>query len=275
MNKAIILVSGGLDSLITAAVAHKENDEVYFLHVNYGQNTEQKELESFHKICDFYKPKQSQVVNIGYLKSFGGSVLLDSRKMENGKWKMENDRSGNLRLPYSVSAELASVQSSMDNGKWKMENDCVTSYKLQDTSSFPASRGVHEVPGTYVPFRNGNLIAIATAYAETINANRIYIGAIEVDGSNYPDCRGVFFESLEKAINYGTRDECNIRIITPLLNLTKAEIVKLGYELKVPMLYSWSCYFDNDIACGICDSCILRLRAFKENGLTDPIPYRK
>ena len=221
MNKAIILVSGGLDSLITSAIAHKENDEIYFLHINYGQNTEKKELESFHKISDYYKPKQIQIVNIGYLKNFGGSILLDSK---------------------FVSSE-------------HNESDIV--------------------PETYVPFRNGNMIAIASAYAETIRATRIYIGAIEAEGSNYPDCRGVFFEYMGKAINYGTKNNFSVKIITPLLNMTKAEIVKLGYELKAPMELSWSCYFDNEIACGQCDSCYLRLKSFKEAGLIDPIPYRK
>ena len=228
MSKAIVLVSGGLDSLVTASIACNENDEVYFLHINYGQRTERKELKAFQKICDFYKPKDKKIVKIDYLKDFGGSSLTDKK----------------IKIPINIEP--------------------------------------FEIPNTYVPFRNGNMIAIATSYAEVINGNdelqnnaiKIYIGAIEVEGSNYPDCRSIFFQHLEKAINYGTKNETNIQINTPLISMTKADIIKLGHELKVPFELSWSCYSENDTACGVCDSCFLRLKAFAEAGIDDPIVYR-
>ena len=243
MEKAIVLVSGGLDSLVTACIACNENDEVYFLHINYGQRTEKRELKAFQKICDFYKPKDKKIVNIDYLKEFGGSSLTDKH----------------IAIPINTEP--------------------------------------YEIPNTYVPYRNGNMIAIAASWAEALNSSefgirssefgvrssefgvqktntvKIYIGAIEVEGSNYPDCRAVFFESLEKAINFGTRHTLNIQIQTPIINLSKASIIKLGKSLNAPFELSWSCYSQNDLACGVCDSCFLRLKAFKEAGIEDPIAY--
>jgi len=220
ISRAIVLVSGGMDSLITASVASSENDEVYFLHVNYGQRTEQKELESFHKICDYYQPKGKKVTAIDYIKDFGGNSLTD------------------------------------------------TSLEI------PSAKASSPLPNTYVPFRNGSLISIACAWAEVIDANKIYIGAVEVDGSGYPDCRSVFFRALETALNYGTKVDFKVEIKTPLIALKKSEIVLLGAKLDTPFELSWSCYRDNYRACGECDSCYLRLKAFKEAGLTDPIPYK-
>ncbi|MCL2064131.1 MAG: 7-cyano-7-deazaguanine synthase [Candidatus Cloacimonetes bacterium] len=243
MSKAIVLVSGGIDSLVTACIAIEENDEIYFLHVNYGQRTEKKELKAFQKICDFYKPKDKKIIDIGYLKQFGGSSLTDK----------------NIDIPINIDP--------------------------------------FEIPNTYVPFRNGNLIAIACSWAEVLNIQnemnhhvserneqtresqsqitfKIYIGAIEVEGSNYPDCRSVFFQSLEKAINLGTKYNINLEIKTPIINLTKSNIIKLGKSLNAPYELTWSCYSENEIACGECDSCFLRLKAFKEADLEDPIIYR-
>ena len=260
MNKAIVLVSGGLDSLVTACVASRENDEIYFLHLNYGQRTEERELTAFQKICDYFKPNDQKVINIGYLKEFGGSSLIDK----------------NIDIPIN-------------------------------TEPF-------EVPNTYVPFRNGNMIAIACSWAEVLNTKlpisqkcsylqsdicqskslsgndyciytkkdfchdnilKIYIGATEIEGSNYPDCRRDFFQSFEKAIDYGTRNNLKVKICTPLNSYSKADIVKLGKKMNIPFEYSWSCYSENDIACGQCDSCLIRMRAFEKAGLHDPIPYRK
>ena len=222
MNKAIVLISGGMDSLITTCVARQENDEFYLLHVNYRQRTEKKELEAFHKLCEYFKPKEYKIINIDYLKDFGGSSLID----ENAPIPLYDELTPNSQLPTS-----------------------------------------------YVPYRNGNLISIATSYAEVIRANKIYIGAIEVDGSGYPDCRRVYYDALESAINLGTKDDTNISLITPLINLKKSEIIKLGISLNAPFELSWSCYQNNDLACGVCDSCYLRLKAFKEVGIDDPIPY--
>jgi 7-cyano-7-deazaguanine synthase len=131
------------------------------------------------------------------------------------------------------------------------------------------------IPITYVPFRNAHLLSIAVSWAEVLGAGLVYIGAVEEDSSGYPDCRGDFFRAFESAVRYGTRPETGIRIVTPLINMRKAEIVKLGVELKAPLNLTWSCYRDQDAACGECDSCLLRLRGFKEAGVEDPVAYRK
>jgi len=218
LNRAIILVSGGLDSLVTASIAHDENDEVYFLHLNYGQKTEARELKSFQAICDYYHPTDQRVIHLSYIKEFGGSSLVDE----------------NLLIPEE--------------------------------------RVTNELPSTYVPFRNGNFICVAVHYAETIKANRIYIGAVEVDGTAYPDCRQNFFLYLQTAINAGLKNY-SLEICTPLIKLSKSEIVRLGVERQVPFHLSWSCYSNNELACGKCESCYYRLKSFAACGCKDPIPY--
>ena len=130
-----------------------------------------------------------------------------------------------------------------------------------------------EIPITYVPFRNGNLLSIAASYAEVKEANYIYIGAVEEDSSGYPDCRLEFLKEFQKAINLGNRPETNIEIKLPIIFSSKKDIVKIGMELNSPLELSWSCYSSNEKACGKCDSCLLRLKGFKEAGFTDPIEY--
>jgi 7-cyano-7-deazaguanine synthase len=132
-----------------------------------------------------------------------------------------------------------------------------------------------DIPTSYVPFRNANMLSIATSWAEVIGAGRIYVGAVAEDSSGYPDCRPEFYEAFEKTIEAGTRPETRIRIKTPIIDLRKSEIVKKGMELGAPLHLSWSCYRSEDLACGTCDSCALRLRGFAEAGETDPIPYRE
>ncbi|NLW18979.1 MAG: 7-cyano-7-deazaguanine synthase QueC [Candidatus Cloacimonetes bacterium] len=220
MNKAIVLVSGGLDSLVSAAVAARDCEELYFLHVNYGQRTQKKELESFEAICRHYAPKRAEVISWDWLARIGGSSLIDT----------------NMEIP------------------------------TQDPTD--------EVPSTYVPFRNANLLCAAVAWAEVLGANSVYIGAVEEDSSGYPDCREVFFSAFEKTVETGTKNLIPIKIMTPVLQLSKAEIVKLGLELGAPFEHSWSCYSSNDEACGECESCRLRLKAFAQAGHTDPIKYR-
>jgi len=130
-----------------------------------------------------------------------------------------------------------------------------------------------EIPTSYIPFRNAHLLSIATSWAEVIGANRIYIGAVAEDSSGYPDCRPEYYEAFQRAIDLGTKPETKIEIVTPVIQLRKSEIVKLGVELGAPLDLSWSCYQREDAACGECDSCALRLRGFREAGLRDPIPY--
>jgi len=220
-SKSIVLLSGGMDSLVTAAIAAKESEEVYFLHLNYKQKTQERELKAFEQISGFYKPKDTLIIDIDYLAKIGGSSLTDK----------------NMRVKNHDEV-----------------NDIV--------------------PDSYVPFRNGNLLAIATSWAEVIGANRIYLGAVEEDSSGYPDCRESFYTAYQKAIDMGTKDKTKIKIVTPIIHMKKSQIIAMGDELKAPFEYSWSCYKENDEACGVCDSCHLRINAFKEAGLKDPIPYK-
>lgn len=225
MNKGIVLLSGGMDSIVTAAIAIQECSETFFLHVRYQQRTEERELSSFHKIKEHYKPDGSLICDLTYLKQIGTSSLLDET------------------IPLKPSSEI---------------------------NSFPK-----KIPDTYVPFRNAHLLAIATSWAESIAAERIYIGAVEEDSSGYPDCREVFLKAFNEAMNLGTKGSTIFDIRAPLLHLTKKEIVLKGIELQVPFQYSWSCYQNNDTPCGICDSCRLRKKAFREAGAKDPLLYNK
>ncbi len=130
------------------------------------------------------------------------------------------------------------------------------------------------VPASYVPFRNAVLLAAATGWAEVLGAHCLYIGAVSEDGSDYPDCRRLFFEAFQRAIDAGTRERTRLELRTPLIGLRKADIVRRGLELGAPLQLTWSCYRDAELACGRCDSCLFRLRGFAEAGHLDPIPYR-
>jgi len=130
-----------------------------------------------------------------------------------------------------------------------------------------------EVPSSYVPFRNAHLLSIATSWAEVINAKRIYIGAVAEDSSGYPDCRPEFYDAFQRTVDAGTRPETQIEIVTPVIYMRKSEIVKRGIQLGAPLHLTWSCYQGESVACGHCDSCALRLRAFREAGVDDPISY--
>lgn len=221
MSKAVVLLSGGMDSLVTAGSAAKENNELFFIHFSYGQITAEKELECFHKLVDFFNPEDKLIVNLDFFKAIGGSKLINS-----------------------------------------------------ESSFSPQENDYPNIPQTYVPFRNGCFLALSTSWAEVINAEKIYIGAVEADSSGYPDCRKVFFHYYNKALTKGTSSKSDLSIITPLIDMNKSEIIKLGQEMNLPFELSWSCYFENKKACGICDSCRLRIRAFKKAGLKDPLDYK-
>ena len=220
--KVIVLVSGGMDSCVTAAIARGENDELAFLHVSYGQRTEARERKAFNDIADSYGVEQRLDISIEHLTKIGGSSLTD-------------------------------------------ESILVTEANLESK----------EIPTSYVPFRNANMLSIAVSWAEVIGATAIYIGAVAEDSSGYPDCRPEFYEAFQKTIDAGTKPETHIEIRTPIIHLSKAEIVKKGIELNAPLHLSWSCYRSEDLACGTCDSCALRLRGFEQSGLKDPIAYAK
>lgn len=228
---AVVLLSGGMDSCVTCARAIEDGYDVAALHVNYGQRTQERELRSFHAICDHYGIVRRLVVDISHLAAIGGSSLTD---------------------------ELISV-------------DDTTLAKNGAGASTGAEADA--VPTSYVPFRNANILAIATSWAEVLSARAIYIGAVEEDSSGYPDCRDVFFRAFEHVIETGTKPGSSIRIQTPVIHFTKRRIVEEGIRLGAPLEYTWSCYRDNAVACGTCDSCALRLRGFQQAGIVDPIDY--
>jgi 7-cyano-7-deazaguanine synthase len=217
---AICLVSGGMDSCVTAAIAHSENDELAFLHVSYGQRTEKRERQSFEALADHYNVKSRLVISLEQLAKIGGSSLTDSA------------------IP-------------------------VTTPNLASST----------IPSSYVPFRNAHLLAAAVSWGEVIRASAIYIGAVAEDSSGYPDCRPEFYEAFQNAIDVGTKPETHLTIRTPVIHMRKSEIVRKGLELGAPLHLTWSCYRESELACGNCDSCALRLRAFREAGASDPIPY--
>jgi 7-cyano-7-deazaguanine synthase len=131
------------------------------------------------------------------------------------------------------------------------------------------------IPATYVPFRNAHFLSVAVSWAEAIGAGAIYIGAVAEDSSGYPDCRPEYYKVFQELIRVGTRPETQIEVVTPVITLKKSEIIRRGLELGAPLHLTWSCYRDEEMACGACDSCLLRLRAFAEAGAADPIPYRR
>lgn len=147
---------------------------------------------------------------------------------------------------------------------------CLTDRSIDVPEGEPDREGI---PVSYVPFRNANLLSVATSWAEVLGAAAIYFGAMEEDSSGYPDCRGAFIEAFERVIDEGTRPDTHIRLVAPLLHGTKADVVRLGVELGAPFALTWSCYQREDVACGRCESCLLRLRGFREAGARDPIPY--
>lgn len=221
MPLAVVLLSGGMDSCVTLALVREAGYDVAALHVNYGQRTQERELQAFTAICDHYDIHRRLVCDISHLAAIGGSSLTDTALPV---------EPGNLQRP--------------------------------------------EVPLTYVPFRNANILAIATSWAEVQGATAIAIGAVEEDSSGYPDCRAAFFQAFESVIEAGTRPETHIAVLTPVITFSKARIVAEGLRLHAPLQLTWSCYQGQDIACGSCDSCLLRLRGFHDAGAIDPILYR-
>ena len=217
---AVCLVSGGMDSCVTVAIAHEENDELAFLHISYGQRTEQRERQAFEQIADHYGVSLRLVVSLEQLAAIGGSSLTD----------------------HSI---------------------VVTAPDLN-------AKGI---PSSYVPFRNAHFLSTAVSWGEVIGCQSIYIGAVAEDSSGYPDCRPEFYEAFQKVVSLGTRPETQITIRTPVIAMRKAEIVRTGLQKRAPLELTWSCYQESEKACGNCDSCALRLRAFREAGAVDPVPY--
>ncbi|MFP4528440.1 MAG: 7-cyano-7-deazaguanine synthase QueC [Candidatus Kapaibacterium sp.] len=219
-NLAVVLISGGMDSALCAAIAKSGGYEIAALHLNYGQRTEKREMQSFDYIARHYDAKRRLVVDVSHLAKIGGSSLTDP----------------------AIPVEKSGLG---DGG----------------------------IPSSYVPFRNGNILSIAASWAEVIEAKAIYIGAMQLDSSGYPDCRGEFFEAFQRAIDLGTRPETKIDIIAPIINYSKRDIVQKGLEMDLPFELTWSCYENDDEACGVCESCALRLRGFQAAGAEDPLAY--
>ena len=217
-KRAVVLLSGGMDSCVCAALAARDYAAAA-LHVSYGQRTEDRERQAFLAICQRLNIHDKLVVRNDSLRAIGGSALTDK----------------NIAVPESHAIG-------------------------------------QDIPVTYVPFRNAHFLAAAVSWAEVLGAEKVYIGAVEQDSSGYPDCRPAYYEAFNQVIKAGTK-EGTIEIVTPLIRLRKAEIVSLGLELGAPFDLTWSCYSRQDKACGVCDSCVLRLRAFAAAGATDPIPY--
>jgi 7-cyano-7-deazaguanine synthase len=138
----------------------------------------------------------------------------------------------------------------------------------------PANLERKDIPSSYVPFRNAHFLSIAVSWGEVLGAKKIFVGAVAEDSSGYPDCRPEYYAAFNRVVREGTRPETELEIVTPVIHLRKSEIVRRGRELGAPFELTWSCYQDEEIACGVCDSCALRLRAFEEAGVEDPIPYR-
>jgi len=217
-SRAVVLLSGGMDSCVCAALAARDL-ETAAVHISYGQRTEERERKSFLAICHRLNIHDKLIVRNEALRVIGGSALTDE----------------GILVPRAESVGPG-------------------------------------IPVTYVPFRNAHFLAVAVSWAEVLGAEKVYIGAVEPDSSGYPDCRPAYYEAFNAVVKTGTK-EGRIEIVTPLIAMRKAEIVRLGLELGAPFDLTWSCYSREDQACGICDSCTLRLRAFEAAGVQDPIAY--
>ena len=225
--KAVVCLSGGMDSTVCAALAARDYDS-FGLHFSYGQRTQARELKAAREVAKAVGLRELMELETDLFRRIGGSALTDA----------------NIAVPDAVPG--------------KPEDDSV--------------RQGGEVPVTYVPFRNAHFLSAAVSWAEVLGAKTVFIGAVEQDSSGYPDCRPAYYKAFNELIRMGTK-EGEIAVVTPLITLRKHEIVRLGVELGAPLHVSWSCYSGEVEACGVCESCDLRLRAFAAAGVTDPIHY--
>jgi 7-cyano-7-deazaguanine synthase len=225
MPKAVILLSGGLDSTTVLYQARQDRYDCYALSFNYQQR-HQRELAAARRVAKSAQVSEHRVVDFD-LRCWGGSALTDN----------------SIELP--IDRDLGQM--------------------------------AEEIPATYVPARNTIFLSFALAYAEAIQADRVYLGVNALDYSGYPDCRPAYIAAMQQVFNLGTKQGLSgdgIQIAAPLINLRKTEIIQLGNSLGVSWADTWSCYDGGELACGVCDSCQLRLAAFAELGLVDPLPYR-
>ena len=229
LGKAVVLLSGGMDSCVTTAIARERHgaSNIALLHAGYGQRTQRRERRAFEEIADFYGVRERLVVQLDHFRTIGGSALTVEE----------------IAVPEN---ELGA----------------------------PGPHG-SAIPVTYVPFRNAHFLSVAVSWAEVMGAGTIYIGAVAEDSSGYPDCRPEYYRVFQELIRAGTKPETQIEIVTPVIQMKKSEIIRRGLALGAPLDLTWSCYQEEEIACGACDSCLLRLRAFAEAGANDRIPYRR
>ena len=220
MMKAVCLLSGGMDSSTLAYLAKSQGYDIFALHLNYGQRTENKERTCAKTIARLLGAKEFVEVDVGYFSTFGTSSLTD---------------------------------------------------KMIAVDTFDPARA--HIPNTYVPFRNANLLSIATSYAEARQADAIFIGVQSLDYSGYPDCRPQFIYAFQRVIDLGTREGTHIKLITPFIHFTKTDILREGMKLHVPYEHTWSCYRNDEKACGTCGSCHFRKEAFAAIGIPDPVQY--
>jgi 7-cyano-7-deazaguanine synthase len=219
-KRAVVLVSGGMDSATTAYEARERGYELYFLHTSYGQRTETTEYDCAHQLAEIVGAADFLHIETDHLQQIGGSALTDDE---------------------------------INVGNADLDSD--------------------EIPDTYVPFRNANLLSMAVSYAETNDCEAVFVGAHSEDFSGYPDCRPEFFDAFEAMVDVGTKPETDISIEVPFVESTKTEIAERGVDLGVPFEHTWSCYRDAEPACGTCDACAFRLQAFQRLDVRDPISY--
>ena len=221
MKKAVCILSGGMDSTLASYLALQDGYEIITVHFNYGQRTQDKELQAFRDISNSLNVANKYEIDLPFFSHIGASALTDD----------------------SIDVPVGGIEDG--------------------------------VPITYVPFRNGIFLSIATAIAEKEGASALFIGVVQEDSSGYPDCTDTFIDKMQNAMNQGTKENTKLEILTPLVHLSKAQIVQRGLELNVPLELTWSCYQNSTKACGVCDSCRLRLNGFEKANSKDKIPYVK
>jgi len=219
-DRAVVLVSGGMDSATAVYEAMDRGYEPYFLHTSYGQETENRERECANALAEAVDAPEFLHVETEHLAAIGASSLTDD-----------------------------------------------------DIEVDDADPDSDEIPASYVPFRNANLLSMAVSFAEANDCSAVFIGAHSEDFSGYPDCRPAFFEAFQGVIDAGTKPDTDIDLVAPFVEWSKTDIVERGLELEVPYESTWSCYRSEEPACGTCDACAFRLEAFQNAGETDPIEY--